>query len=84
MTEVFCGVTDCIHNDGDRCRKANIRILATAEHPVSTDVVNCMSFTAREEVQDRFPGLASGIDVDPQPPSDRTGPSRTRRATERS
>lgn len=71
MTEVFCGVTDCIHNDGERCRKANIRILATAEHPVTTDVVNCMSFTARREVRDRFPGLASGVDVDPEPPTPR-------------
>ena len=65
LTEIFCGVTDCIHNGHERCQKANIRILATVDHPTTTDRVNCMSFTARSEVAKAQPALVQGVDVDP-------------------
>lgn|GEM_PF-6519187 len=61
-------MTDCVHNADERCAKANIRILATVDHPTTTDRVHCMSFTAREEATRLAPGLAAGVDVDPAPP----------------
>lgn len=62
MTKIFCGVVDCVHNAHERCAKANIRVLATVAHPTTTDRVNCMSFTARQEVA--WPLVAS-VDSDP-------------------
>jgi hypothetical protein len=64
MTEIYCGVIDCIHNSDERCAKANIRVLATVAHPTTTDRVNCMSFTAKSEA----PEVAAGVDVDPALP----------------
>ena len=83
MTEIFCGVVNCVHNAHERCAKANIRVLATVAHPTTTDRVNCMSFTARQEAQTPWaPPLAAGVDVDPALGPEDDGPPGPRGAAE--